>query len=71
MTASEAAAGPAGGPSSGAGASGLGLVAVAIVGSGLFTYAYLALVARSVPVEDYGWFGSYWSLALVLGFGVF
>ncbi|PRY51883.1 O-antigen/teichoic acid export membrane protein [Geodermatophilus tzadiensis] len=71
MTAPEAAAGPAPGSSSGVGASGLGLVAVAIVGSGLFTYAYLALVARSVPVEDYGWFGSYWSLALVLGFGVF
>lgn len=53
------------------GASGLGWVALCIVGSGVFTYVYLALVARSVPVEDYGWFGSYWSLALVIGFGAF
>ncbi len=55
----------------GRGVLGLGGVAVAVVGSGVFTYLYLALVARSVPVEDYGWFGSYWSLAIVVGFGAF
>lgn len=49
----------------------IGWVAVCIAGSGVLTYAYLAVVARAVPVVDYGWFGSYWSLALVVGFGVF
>jgi O-antigen/teichoic acid export membrane protein len=53
------------------GAQALGWVAVCIVVSGVLTYAYLALVARSLPVADYGWFGSYWSLALVIGFGAF
>ena len=64
---------PADGPTSGsgAGAPGLGWVAVCIVGSGVLTYAYLALVARALPTADYGWFGSYWSLALVIGFGAF
>jgi O-antigen/teichoic acid export membrane protein len=46
-------------------------VALCIVGSGALTYAYLAIVARAVPVVEYGWFGSYWSLALIVGFGVF
>ncbi|WP_448615661.1 lipopolysaccharide biosynthesis protein [Modestobacter sp. URMC 112] len=46
-------------------------VAVCIVGSGVLTYAYLALVARALPAEEYSWFGSYWSLALVIGFGAF
>lgn len=46
-------------------------MAVCIILSGGFTYAYLALVARALPVADYGWFGSYWSLALVIGFGAF
>jgi O-antigen/teichoic acid export membrane protein len=49
----------------------LSWVAVCIVVSGVLTYGYQALVARAVPVADYGWFGSYWSLALVIGFGVF
>ncbi|MGY2080211.1 lipopolysaccharide biosynthesis protein [Modestobacter sp. SYSU DS0657] len=49
----------------------LGWVAVCIVASGFLTYGYLALVARALPVADYGWFGSYWSLALVVGFGAF
>ena len=53
------------------GARALGWVAICIILSGGFTYAYLALVARALPVADYGWFGSYWSLALVIGFGVF
>ncbi|WP_222267291.1 lipopolysaccharide biosynthesis protein [Modestobacter marinus] len=50
---------------------GLSWVAVCIVVSGVLTYGYQALVARAVPVADYGWFGSYWSLALVIGFGAF
>ncbi|MFQ1001649.1 lipopolysaccharide biosynthesis protein [Modestobacter sp. SSW1-42] len=58
-------------PGQGADAKALGLVAVSVVGSGVFTYAYLALVARGLPTADYGWFGSYWSLALVIGFGAF
>jgi O-antigen/teichoic acid export membrane protein len=58
-------------PGSGVGTRALGWVAVCIILSGLLTYGYLALVARAVPVADYGWFGSYWSLALVIGFGAF
>ncbi|GAB4080396.1 hypothetical protein GCU67_18060 [Modestobacter muralis] len=53
------------------GAGSVGWVAVCIILSGVATYAYLALVARALPVADYGWFGSYWSLALVIGFGAF
>ena len=53
------------------GAGALGWVAACIILSGAATYAYLALVARALPVADYGWFGSYWSLALVVGFGAF
>ncbi|WP_165640199.1 hypothetical protein [Klenkia brasiliensis] len=49
----------------------LAWVAVCIVGSGVLTYAYLAVVARALPTAGYGWFGSFWSLALVIGFGVF
>jgi O-antigen/teichoic acid export membrane protein len=68
-TTSSAEAPPATGQ--GADAKALGVVAVSVVGSGVFTYAYLALVARGLPTADYGWFGSYWSLALVIGFGAF
>jgi O-antigen/teichoic acid export membrane protein len=69
-TGSSAEAPPATGQ--GADAKALGLVAVSVIGSGVFTYAYLALVARGLPdTADYGWFGSYWSLALVIGFGAF
>lgn len=49
----------------------VGWVAGCIVGSGVLTYAYLALVARALPADEYSWFGSYWSLALVIGFGAF
>ena len=58
-------------PAGAVGVQALGWVAFCIVVSGGLTYAYLALVARSLPVPDYGWFGSYWSLALVIGFGAF
>ncbi len=61
---------PAPGPARGV-TVGLSWVAVCIVVSGVLTYGYQALVARAVPVADYGWFGSYWSLALVIGFGAF
>ena len=54
-----------------AGARSLSWVAVCIVASGVLTYAYQALVARELPTADYGWFGSFWSLALVIGFGTF
>lgn len=53
------------------GAGALGWVATCIILSGGLTYAYLALVARALPVAEYGSFGSYWSLALVVGFGAF
>ena len=42
-----------------------------IVGSGLLVYAYLAIIARSVSAAEYAYFGAFWSLALVAGFGVF
>jgi O-antigen/teichoic acid export membrane protein len=46
-------------------------VALCVVGSGVLTYSYLALVARALPVVDYSYFGAFWSLALVIGFGAF
>jgi O-antigen/teichoic acid export membrane protein len=49
----------------------LGLVGLAIVGSGLLVNAYLAIIARSISAAEYAYFGAFWSLALVAGFGVF
>lgn len=49
----------------------LGLVGLGIVASGLLTNAYLAIVARSVPAAEYAYFGAFWSLAQVAGFGMF
>lgn len=49
----------------------LGLVGACIVLSGLLVQLHLALVARHVSPEEYGWFGTFWSLALVVSFGVF
>jgi O-antigen/teichoic acid export membrane protein len=46
-------------------------VGLAIVGSGLLVNAYLAIIARSVSAAEYAYFGAFWSLALVAGFGVF
>lgn len=57
--------------SSGAGAGSFSWVALCVVAAAVLTYAYQALVARSVPTADYGWFGSFWSLSLVIAFGVF
>jgi O-antigen/teichoic acid export membrane protein len=49
----------------------VGLVGLCVVAAGLLINAYLVVVARNVPVADYKNFGAYWSLALVVGFGVF
>ena len=46
-------------------------VAVAIGLSGALTFGYLAVVTRALPAVEYGWFGAYWSLALLVGFGAF
>ena len=46
-------------------------MAFCIVASGALVYVYLAIAARSLPSAAYGWFGAYWSLALVIGFGAF
>jgi len=49
----------------------LGLVGLGIVASGLLANVYLAIIARSVPAADYAYFGAFWSLVLLAGFGVF
>jgi O-antigen/teichoic acid export membrane protein len=41
------------------------------VGSGLLVNAYLAIIARTISAAEYAYFGAFWSLALVVGFGVF
>ncbi|MHC1561858.1 lipopolysaccharide biosynthesis protein [Actinomycetospora sp. C-140] len=48
------------------GAAGLGVLV-----SGLIVQVYLAVVARALPPAEYATFGSFWALALVLGFGAF
>jgi O-antigen/teichoic acid export membrane protein len=48
------------------GAAGLGVLV-----SGLVVNVYLAVVARALPPAEYATFGSFWALALVLGFGAF
>ena len=49
----------------------LGLVGLAMVGSGLLVNSYLAIIARSVSAAEYAYFGAFWSLALVVGFGFY
>jgi len=49
----------------------LGFVGACIVLSGLLVNAYLAVVARSVSPAEYGDFGAFWSVALLVGFGAF
>jgi O-antigen/teichoic acid export membrane protein len=49
----------------------LGVVGACIVLSGLLVQAYLAVVAHHLSTVDYSSFGSFWSIALVVGFGVF
>ena len=41
------------------------------MGSGLLVNAYLAIIARSVSAAEYAYFGAFWSLALVVGFGFY
>lgn len=41
------------------------------MGSGLLVNAYLAIIARNISAAEYAYFGAFWSLALVAGFGVF
>ncbi len=53
------------------GVGGIGFVAAALVVSGLLVNVYLALVARALPPTQYLYFSSYWSLTLLVGFGVF
>ncbi len=52
-------------------AASLSWVASSVVLAGLLTYVYLALAARAVPTGDYASFGAFWSLALVVGSGLF
>ena len=49
----------------------LGMVGVCILLSGLLVNAYLAVVARNLSPAQYGHFGAFWSIALVVGFGAF
>ncbi|PRY37253.1 O-antigen/teichoic acid export membrane protein [Umezawaea tangerina] len=42
-----------------------------VVVSGLLVNAYLAVVARNVTPAEYGYFGAFWSLSLLVGFGAF
>ncbi|SCX51703.1 Membrane protein involved in the export of O-antigen and teichoic acid [Klenkia marina] len=44
---------------------------VCIAGASVLTYGYLAVVARNLPSAEYAGFGSFWSLALIVAFGVF
>jgi O-antigen/teichoic acid export membrane protein len=46
-------------------------VGLGIVVSGILVNAYLAIVARKLPAAEYAHFGAFWSVALVVGFGVF
>ena len=49
----------------------LGLVGLGIVASGLLINVYLAIVARNLTAAEYAYFGAFWSLAQVAGFGMF
>jgi O-antigen/teichoic acid export membrane protein len=49
----------------------VGVVGLSIVVSGLLVNAYLAVVARNLTPAEYGYFGAFWSLSLLIGFGAF
>lgn len=42
-----------------------------VLASSVLVYAYLALGARSMGPDEYGRFAAFWSLALVINFGVY
>jgi O-antigen/teichoic acid export membrane protein len=47
------------------------MVGLGIVVSGLLINFYLAIVARNLTAAEYAYFGAFWSLAQVAGFGMF
>ena len=47
------------------------LVAGGLIATGLLVNGYLAVTAHALSPGDYLYFGSYWSLALVIGLGVY
>lgn len=49
----------------------LSAATLCILAAGLVLNVYLAVVARSVSAAEYSYFGAFWSLALLLGFGAF
>ena len=49
----------------------LGAAGLGVVVSGVLVQIYLAVVARALPPAEYATFGSFWAVALVLGFGAF
>ena len=49
----------------------VGVVGLSIAVSGLLVNAYLAVVARNLTPAEYGYFGAFWSLSLLIGFGAF
>lgn len=59
------------GEPSAAQARGIGSVVAALVASGVLVNAYLAVVARNTSTQDYLYFSAFWSLSLLVGFGVF
>jgi O-antigen/teichoic acid export membrane protein len=59
------------GSTSGSHSRSLGLVGLGILASGLLVNVYLAIVARNLTAAEYAYFGAFWSLAQVAGFGMF
>jgi O-antigen/teichoic acid export membrane protein len=49
----------------------VGAAGVGVLLSGIVVNVYLAVVARALPPAEYATFGSFWALALVVGFGAF
>src|SRR4051812_9773369 len=52
-------------------AASLSWVGLAVALAGLLTFGYLAVLSRALPAVEYGWFGAYWSLPLVVAMGAF
>lgn len=49
----------------------LGAAGAGVLVSGVIVQIYLAIVARALTPAEYATFGSFWAIALVLGFGAF